>query len=95
MLKRSLRFSCRSENFFLKGAVQNHKQGEPVNQMAYGLIAGEWHKNHHDHPRLARSGLSWWQVDLPYWIILLMKSCGLVTKCNSKVRSPVSRHPTT
>jgi fatty-acid desaturase len=32
-------------------------QGRPVNQIIYGIIAGEWHENHHNYPRLARSGL--------------------------------------
>lgn len=63
------------------------KRGEPVNQLLYGLIAGEWHENHHNYPRLARSGLKWWQVDVPYWIILAMKSCGLVSQCNTRVPS--------
>jgi sn-1 stearoyl-lipid 9-desaturase len=63
------------------------KQGEPANQFIYGLIAGEWHENHHHYPRLARSGLKWWQVDAPYWIILAMKSCGMVSQCNSRVPS--------
>jgi stearoyl-CoA desaturase (delta-9 desaturase) len=61
------------------------KQGEPVNQFIYGLIAGEWHENHHQYPRLARSGLRWWQVDVPYWIICAMKACGTVTQYNSTV----------
>ena len=59
------------------------KHGQPVNQFIYGLIAGEWHENHHDHPRLARSGLTWWQIDVPYWIIRAMKVCGLVTHYNT------------
>jgi sn-1 stearoyl-lipid 9-desaturase len=59
-------------------------QGQPVNQIFYALIAGEWHKNHHHYPRLARSGLAWWQVDAPYWIILAMKWCGIVSQCNSR-----------
>ena len=63
----------------------SHHPGLPVNQVVYGLIAGEWHENHHKHPRLARSGLTWWQVDVPYYIVLLMKSCGMVTQCNSVV----------
>jgi len=58
--------------------------GQPVNQVIYGLIAGEWHENHHHYPRLARSGLKWWQVDAPYWVILGMKSCGIVSQCNSR-----------
>lgn len=71
----------------------NKKQGEPVNQFIYGLFAGEWHENHHDYPRLARSGLVWWQVDIPYWIILAMKSCGIVTQYNSRV-PPATYGPT-
>jgi stearoyl-CoA desaturase (delta-9 desaturase) len=59
------------------------KHGAPVNQVFYGLIAGEWHENHHNYPRLARSGLRWWQIDVSYWIILAMKSCGMVSQCNS------------
>ncbi|HUA36925.1 MAG TPA: hypothetical protein VMA35_00840 [Candidatus Sulfopaludibacter sp.] len=67
------------------------QHGMPVNQVVYGIIAGEWHENHHAHPRLARSGLSWWQVDVPYWIIQLMKLCGAVTHYNSTVpASPVT-----
>jgi fatty-acid desaturase len=63
----------------------HHRLGEPVNQIFFGVIAGEWHENHHQYPRLARSGLAWWQVDAPYWIIRAMKFCGIVTQCNSKV----------
>ncbi|HEX3799900.1 MAG TPA: fatty acid desaturase [Verrucomicrobiae bacterium] len=61
------------------------KEGAPVNQVIYGIIAGEWHENHHDHPRLARSGLVWWQVDVPYYIILAMRSCGVVTQYNKEI----------
>jgi sn-1 stearoyl-lipid 9-desaturase len=61
------------------------KHGEPVNQFGYGLFAGEWHDNHHQYPRLARSGLLWWQLDVPYWIIRAMKLCGIVTQCNSTI----------
>jgi stearoyl-CoA desaturase (delta-9 desaturase) len=63
------------------------KRGEPVNQFIYGLVAGEWHENHHHYPRLARSGLAWWQVDLPYWIIYAMKCCGIISQCNSRLPS--------
>lgn len=59
------------------------KISRPVNQVIYGLLAGEWHENHHAKPRLAVSGFRWWQVDLPYSIIRLMKMCGVVTRVNS------------
>lgn len=63
----------------------NRKHGKPVNQVIYALIAGEWHENHHQYPRLARSGLVWWQIDVPYWLIRAMKLCGIVTQCNAAV----------
>jgi sn-1 stearoyl-lipid 9-desaturase len=73
----------------MHGSIGKH--GYPVNQIFYGLIAGEWHENHHNYPRLARSGLTWWQVDLPYWIIRAMKMCGIVTHCNSRVPTTTFR----
>jgi stearoyl-CoA desaturase (delta-9 desaturase) len=69
-----------------------NKHGKPVNQLIYGLIAGEWHENHHNHPRLARSGFAWWQVDLPYWLIRAMKFCGAVTHYNSLETADLPRH---
>ncbi len=71
------------------------EKGMPVNQVIYGIIAGEWHENHHAHPRLAMSGFTWWQVDLPYWIIKLMSLCGLVVQYNSPDRKGVisTAHP--
>jgi fatty-acid desaturase len=44
-----------------------------------GLLAyGEgWHNNHHAHPRLARHGHRWWEIDTNYWFILLLKKLGL------------------
>ncbi len=64
----------------------------PVNQFIYGIIAGEWHENHHQYPRLARSGLTWWQVDLPNWIIKTMKLCGVVTHYNTLETANLPRH---
>jgi sn-1 stearoyl-lipid 9-desaturase len=58
-------------------------KGAPINQIYYGLLAGEWHENHHAHPGLARSGLAWWQVDVPYWIIRALSLCGAVVHYNS------------
>ena len=68
-----------------------HRKGEPVNQILYGLLAGEWHENHHHYPRLARSGLRWWQVDVPYYLICAMKWCGIVSQCNSRRPAEIFR----
>jgi len=59
------------------GSSESHG-GTPLNQMFYGLIAGEWHENHHEYPRSARAGLAWWQPDMPYVIIRFMQLCGAV-----------------
>ena len=60
-------FNYRGHSSLLGG----NQHGHPVNHFVYGLIAGEYHENHHNHPRLANSGLLWWQVDIPYYIIRL------------------------
>jgi stearoyl-CoA desaturase (delta-9 desaturase) len=36
-----------------------------------------WHNNHHAFPTSARHGLTWWQLDLGYVVILAMKWLGL------------------
>ena len=69
------------------------KHGTPVNQVIYGIIAGEWHENHHQYPRLSRSGLEWWQIDLPYLIIRGMKLCGVVTQYNSRETEAAQKVP--
>ena len=49
-----------------------------------GLIAaitwGEgWHNNHHAHPRSARHGLAWYEFDINWMEISVMKKLGLVS----------------
>lgn len=36
-----------------------------------------WHNNHHAHPRLAQHGHKWWEFDMTYQIIRLLKFVGL------------------
>lgn len=36
-----------------------------------------WHNNHHAFPRMAPHGHRWWEVDLTFTTIRLMKACGL------------------
>jgi stearoyl-CoA desaturase (delta-9 desaturase) len=44
-----------------------------------GLIAfGEgWHNNHHAFQRIAQHGHRWWEIDVTYWVIAIMKKTGL------------------
>ena len=42
------------------------------------LAFGEgWHNNHHAYPRMAAQGHKWWELDMTYWAIRLMKWTGL------------------
>ena len=36
-----------------------------------------WHNNHHAHPRMAVHGHKWWEVDVTYMMIRIMKVVGL------------------
>lgn len=36
-----------------------------------------WHNNHHAYPRMALHGHKWWEVDLTWAAIRLMRVCGL------------------
>lgn len=43
------------------------------------LTFGEgWHNNHHHFPGSARQGFRWWEVDLSYYVLVLLSYCGLV-----------------
>lgn len=45
------------------------------------LTYGEgWHNNHHTFPHLAKSGLRWWEIDMTWWAIGLLKTLGLAKK---------------
>lgn len=42
------------------------------------LTYGEgWHNNHHAYPRMANHGHRWWELDITFSTIRLMKLCGL------------------
>jgi stearoyl-CoA desaturase (delta-9 desaturase) len=49
------------------------------NNWLVGVITnGEgWHNNHHAHPRSAAHGLRWWELDVTYRTIRLLKLVGL------------------
>jgi stearoyl-CoA desaturase (delta-9 desaturase) len=45
------------------------------------LTMGEgWHNNHHAYPSSARQGFRWWEVDVTYYILLLLARLGIVRK---------------
>ncbi|HTN77253.1 MAG TPA: fatty acid desaturase [Pirellulaceae bacterium] len=36
-----------------------------------------WHNNHHAYPRMAPHGHKWWEIDVTYTMIRMLKACGL------------------
>lgn len=53
------------------------------------LAYGEgWHNNHHAHPRLARAGHRWWELDPTYWAITALRTVGLATNVDDRIPAP-------
>ena len=45
------------------------------------LTYGEgWHNNHHAHPRVAKAGQRWWEIDVTWWAIKILQMLGLAKK---------------
>jgi stearoyl-CoA desaturase (delta-9 desaturase) len=62
-----------------KDGVDFNRDDRSVNQIWPGLVAGEWHNNHHLYPSSARSGFLSYQVDGAWEIIRLWKLIGVVS----------------
>lgn len=39
-----------------------------------------WHNNHHAHPNVAKAGWRWWEIDMTWWAIWLLKTVGLARR---------------
>ena len=37
-----------------------------------------WHNNHHHFPSSARQGFYWWEIDISYYLLVVMSWFGLV-----------------
>ena len=43
------------------------------------LTLGEgWHNNHHRYPGSARQGFYWWQIDVTYYVLCMLRRLGLI-----------------
>jgi fatty-acid desaturase len=61
---------------------RNYETGENSrnNWVVAVLTNGEgWHNNHHAHQRSAAHGHRWWELDLTYGTIMLLRAVGLAT----------------
>lgn len=70
---------------------------DSTNNAWLGVLAfGEgWHNNHHRHPRAARAGVAWWELDGFYYVIRALAWAGLVSDVRglSGETSPRSQGP--
>ena len=47
------------------------------------LTLGEgWHNNHHHYPGSVRQGFFWWEIDISYYLLLLLEKVGLIWDLN-------------
>nr|RNJ64870.1 MAG: acyl-CoA desaturase [Leptolyngbya sp. IPPAS B-1204] len=45
------------------------------------LTYGEgWHNNHHAYPNVAKAGWQWWEIDMTWWVILVLQRMGLAQR---------------
>jgi sn-2 palmitoyl-lipid 9-desaturase len=45
------------------------------------LTYGEgWHNNHHAYPNVAKAGWTWWEMDITWWAIVILKQLGLARR---------------
>lgn len=59
--------------------VDHNRKDMSVNQLWPGIVAGEWHNNHHLYPKSARSGFKPHQVDSAWYYIKFMSMIGAVS----------------
>jgi len=56
------------------------------------LTGGEgWHNNHHANPVSARHGVAWYEIDVNYYGILLLKKLGLASHVKTAKQIPAAQ----
>nr|AIA12259.1 Fatty acid desaturase [uncultured bacterium]AIA12293.1 Fatty acid desaturase [uncultured bacterium]AIW80552.1 fatty acid desaturase [uncultured bacterium] len=63
----------------LWGSRRFESDDDSTNNLWVALVTfGEgWHNNHHAHPRAARHGLTWYEIDVNWWGIRMLQLLGL------------------
>lgn len=63
-----------------------------INQIWPGIVAGEWHSNHHLFADSARSGYKSWQIDFPYYYIRVLHFIGGVSSYRDSKEQFYAKH---
>lgn len=62
-----------------RDGVDYNRNDRSINQLWPGLVAGEWHNNHHLYPKSARSGFKAHQLDMAWLYIRTLNRLGAVS----------------
>jgi stearoyl-CoA desaturase (Delta-9 desaturase) len=62
------------------GSQRYDTQDNSGNSLPLAIITlGEgWHNNHHHYPASARQGFYWWEIDLTYYLLVVLSWAGVV-----------------
>lgn len=71
---------------------QTHDQSRNNFLLALITLGEGWHNNHHFHAASARQGFYWWEVDISYYLLLLMKRLGLIWDMRTISRAKRDSH---
>jgi sn-1 stearoyl-lipid 9-desaturase len=69
-----------------------NQKDKSINQIWPGLVAGEWHNNHHLFPKSARSGFKPFQIDFAWYYIKFMSYLGAVSHYKDGKKQFYERH---
>ncbi|MDN3550218.1 fatty acid desaturase [Mucilaginibacter aquaedulcis] len=75
-----------------KEGTDYNKNDKSINQLWPGLVAGEWHNNHHLYPKSARSGFKPYQVDLAWYYIKIMFWLGAIAEYKDNKKQFYEQH---
>ncbi|MCJ8211572.1 fatty acid desaturase [Mucilaginibacter sp. RS28] len=62
-----------------RDGIDYNRNDKSINQLWPGLVAGEWHNNHHLYPKSARSGFKAHQLDLAWQYIRFLNRLGAIS----------------
>lgn len=75
-----------------KDGIDFDRSNLSINQVRPGILAGEWHNNHHLYPASARTGFLPYQFDLPWVFIYGMYRLGIVCKYHDSKKDFLRRY---
>ncbi|REA63656.1 acyl-CoA desaturase [Dyadobacter luteus] len=81
----------KGKNMQVEGTDFNRNDNS-INQIWPGIVAGEWHNNHHLYPKSARSGFKPYQVDLAWYYIKFLYRIGAVTSYHDSKEDFLKHH---